>query len=90
MNCFQHYDLALHCSSKSLTLKSKAMSRAMYPNAARNVILYFIDGIPLYKTAVGKAISVNENCLKDSKSAHQLCVLYIMLSPNLTKILKTS
>lgn len=53
MHCFWHYDVRIYCSSKNLTLKSKAMSRG---RKVRKVILYFIDCILLYKTAVCKAV----------------------------------
>lgn len=50
----------------------------------RKVILYFIDSILLYKTAVCKAVSVNENCLKDIT-----CIVYHVVS-KLNKDFKTT
>lgn len=50
----------------------------------RKVILYFIDCILLYKTAVCKAVSVNENCLKDIT-----CIVYHVVS-KLNKDFKTT
>ena len=63
MHCFWYYDVRIYCSSKNLTIKSKAMSRG------RKVILYFIDCILLYKTAVCKAV-----LMKMFKRHHLYCV----------------